>query len=66
MRPGPRAPLEVRELGRVAKIRSRIFDVADPALSDGQRRRSLRISRAALAPEAPVRPEPGWVPEPHR
>lgn len=24
------------------------------------------ISRAALAPEAPVRPLPGWVPEPQR
>src|SRR5215469_8042547 len=28
--------------------------------------RSFRISRAALAPEPPVRPTPGWVPDPHR
>jgi len=28
--------------------------------------RSFRISRAALAPEPPVKPTPGWVPEPHR
>jgi len=31
-----------------------------------RQRRSWMISRAALAPEAPVRPLPGWVPEPHR
>jgi len=29
-------------------------------------RKSRMISRAALAPLAPVRPLPGWVPEPQR
>ena len=29
------------------------------------RRKSARISRAALWPGAPVTPPPGWVPEPH-
>ena len=27
--------------------------------------KSFRISRAALAPGAPITPPPGWVPEPH-
>ena len=27
--------------------------------------KSMRISRAALAPGAPMIPPPGWVPEPH-
>src|SRR5712664_2318117 len=33
---------------------------------EGNHRRSRMISRAALAPEAPVRPLPGCVPEPQR
>ena len=28
--------------------------------------KSFRISRAAFAPEPPVSPVPGWVPDPHR
>ena len=27
---------------------------------------SFMISLAAFAPEAPVKPVPGWVPDPHR
>src|SRR5579863_4083367 len=29
------------------------------------RRKSVRISRAALCPGAPLTPPPGWVPAPH-
>jgi len=28
--------------------------------------KSRTISRAAFAPEPPVKPAPGWLPEPHR
>src|SRR5260370_24121237 len=34
--------------------------------SSESQRRAWIISRAALAPEAPVRPLPGWVAEPQR
>ena len=34
--------------------------------SSGYFFKTFRISRAALAPEPPVKPAPGWVPEPHR
>lgn len=40
--------------------------VDDKLLLEIYRFKSFRISRAALAPEAPVSPEPGCVPDPHK
>ena len=39
--------------------------IVDSAHFTIPRRKSFRISRAALAPGAPMTPPPGWVPEPH-
>src|SRR5581483_9689277 len=45
----------------IRNLESEMFNFAYPVFFS-----SFAISRAALAPEPPVRPEPGWVPDPHR